>query len=601
MEALAREGVGYATSFALAFALALAATFGVRTLARRFGLVAKPRADRWHKKPTALFGGVGIFVGFAIAYFVRRPGDVHGDMLLLGCSTGMFLVGLVDDFVQLKPYAKLVGQILFATLFTTFGMRLHWLQIVPLDQALTIFWLVGITNAINLLDNLDGLAGGVAAITAMYLVYFCHAAQAPELGLTTAAFAGAITGFLVLNFNPASIFMGDCGSLFLGFFLGGVSLIDNQVAMRRNVISILALPVLLLLIPIIDTTLVTVSRKLAGRRVSQGGRDHTSHRLVALGLSERAAALTLWTFAAISGGVAVAVRNLPWQVGAAVVPAFGLLLGFFVIYLGRVRVYAPVESESESAGRALLPTLADFTYKRRIFEVLHDVLIISLSYYGAFLLRFDGHLTEPFYHRFIESLPLVLAVQLSAFLLCGLYRGLWRYTSLQDLPILFRSVVGASVSTFVLIGLLWRFDGFSRGALVMDALILVLALSGTRISFRLIRVWLVRLEAPREGRRVLIYGAGDGGELLLRELQNNRELGMLAVGFVDDDPQKRGRVIHGVRVWGPVQELVSLIVGHQVDELVISTGKLPEERSTLITQLCGEAGIQVRKLRIALD
>ena len=100
---------------------------------------------------------------------------------------------------------------------------------------------------------------------------------------------------------------------------------------------------------------------------------------------------------------------------------------------------------------------------------------------------------------------------------------------------------------------------------------------------------------------MLIYGAGDGGELLLRELQNNRELGMLAVGFVDDDPQKRGRVIHGVRVWGPVQELVSLIVGHQVDELVISTGKLPEERSTLITQLCGEAGIQVRKLRIALD
>ncbi len=592
--------MGYAWSFALAFALGLAATFGVRTVARRFGLVAKPRADRWHKKPTALFGGVGIFIGFIVAYFLRRPGDVHGDMLLLACSSGMFLVGLVDDFVQLKPYAKLVGQILFATLFTTFGMRLHWLQTVPLDQALTIFWLVGITNAINLLDNLDGLAGGVAAIAGLYLVYFCHAASAPALATTAAAFAGAICGFLVLNFNPASIFMGDCGSLFLGFFLGGVSLIDNQTAMRRNVISILSLPVLLLLIPIIDTTLVTVSRKLAGRRVSQGGRDHTSHRLVALGLSERAAALTLWIFAGVSGGVAVAVRNVPWQVGAALVPAFGLLLVFFAVYLGQVRVYAPVENESESRGRALIPTLADFTYKRRIFEVLHDVVVISLAYYGAFLLRFDGHLVEPFYHRFVESLPLVLAVQLSAFLVCGLYRGLWRYTSLQDLPVLFRSVLGASLATFLLIGLVWRFDGFSRGALVMDALILSLALSGTRISFRLIRVWLVRLESPRDGRRVLIYGAGDGGEMLLRELQNNRELGLLAVGFVDDDPQKRGRMIHGVRVWGPATELEALVDDKHIDELVVTT-KLPEERMTLIAKKCGVAGIQLRKLRIALD
>ena len=143
----------------------------MREVARRLGLVAKPRAERWHKRPTALFGGVGMFVAFIVAsYLIRRPGEIRGDMLLLACSGGMFLVGLIDDMVQLKPYAKLIGQILFATLFTTFGMRLHWLLSAPLDQALTIFWLVGITNAINLLDNLDGLAGGVAAIAAGYLV-----------------------------------------------------------------------------------------------------------------------------------------------------------------------------------------------------------------------------------------------------------------------------------------------------------------------------------------------------------------------------------------------------------------------------------------------
>ena len=133
----------------------------------------------------------------------------------------MFLVGLVDDCVHLKPYAKLVGQIVFCTFVTMFGLRLHWLPSRVLDQVLTIFWLVGITNAVNLLDNLDGLAGGIAAIAALYLVYFCHAAGFGGAAFLTATFAGAVLGFLVFNVNPASIFMGDCGSLFLGFFLGG--------------------------------------------------------------------------------------------------------------------------------------------------------------------------------------------------------------------------------------------------------------------------------------------------------------------------------------------------------------------------------------------
>ena len=145
-----------------------------------------------------------------------------------------------------------------------FGLRLHWLPSPVLDQALTIFWLVGITNAINLLDNLDGLAGGVAAIAALYLVYFCHVA-----GLSPAALRwrrpspARCVGFLVFNFNPASIFMGDCGSLFLGFFLGAVTLVEQPGGMRRNIVAVLAIPVLLLLIPIVDTTLVTVSRRMA--------------------------------------------------------------------------------------------------------------------------------------------------------------------------------------------------------------------------------------------------------------------------------------------------------------------------------------------------
>src|SRR4051812_35620143 len=146
----------YALSFGVAFAAALLATLAVRQLARRVGWVARPRADRWHRRPTALMGGVGIFAGFVVAYLLDRPRALSGDALLVACSAAMFLLGLVDDRIQLKPYAKLVGQMVVAALVTSFGLRLHWLPSAVLDQGLTIFWLVGITNALNLLDNIDG-------------------------------------------------------------------------------------------------------------------------------------------------------------------------------------------------------------------------------------------------------------------------------------------------------------------------------------------------------------------------------------------------------------------------------------------------------------
>jgi UDP-GlcNAc:undecaprenyl-phosphate GlcNAc-1-phosphate transferase len=595
-------GLEYAKSFGIALASSLVATFLVRLIARRLNLVAKPRPDRWHKRPTALFGGVGIFAGFIVSSTVlHRAPRIPGGNLLLVCCAGMFLVGFVDDLVRLKPYAKLVGQIAICTAITMFGLRLHWVPSQVLDQALTIFWLVGITNAINLLDNLDGLAGGVAAIGALYLVYFCHVNALPAAAQLSGAFAGAVIGFLVFNVNPASIFMGDCGSLFLGFFLGAVTLVSNPGAMRRNVVAVLAIPVLLLLIPIIDTTLVTIMRRLNGRPVSQGGRDHTSHRLVALGLSERTAALTLWTLSALSGAVAVLVRNSTWMIGALLVPAFFMGCLFLVVFLGGVQVYQPVASEREGRGRALLPTLADFTYKRRIFEVLCDLVVIVLAYYAAFLLRFDGELVAPLYRQFLQSLPIVIVLQLAAFLVLGLYDGLWRYTSMSDLSRQLRAVAGGWIASTLAIVFLFRLESVSRSVLIMDAALLLIGVSGTRVSFRLLRTWLARFQSAPDARRVLIYGAGDGGELLLRELQQNRDHNLLPVGFVDDDPQKEGRLIHGVRVLGTLERLTAQGKLDRIDEVLVSTAKLASERTEKLDLFCKSAGLRYRRMRISLE
>ncbi len=575
----------------------------MRALARRYKLVARPRTDRWHKKPTALYGGIGIYLAFLLSHFWLQPKHVSGENLLVLCGSGMFLLGLVDDAVQLKPYAKLVGQIVFATVFTTFGMRLHWLPAWVPDQALTIFWLVGITNAVNLLDSLDGVAGGVATIASGFMVYFCHAAGQDSMAMLAAAFCGANLGFLVFNFNPASIFMGDCGSLFLGFFLGGAALVTNQTAMRRDMVSILAIPVLLLLLPIIDTTLVTIARLLARRPVSQGGRDHTAHRLVALGMSERAAALTLYGFAILSGAVAILVRNVQGRVGAFIAPAFGMVIVFLVVFIGKTRVYEPVSQadEQKMGGRALVPTLADFSYKRRVFEVLNDLAICLLAYYGAILLRFDGDIPIRYYQSAIRMMPVVIVAQLASFLALGLYRGLWRYTSMADVATLIRAVGGGWVASVVALVFVARYENMSRGMFVMDGVLLLGGVIGSRLSFRLLRTWMARFQPKAEAKRVLIYGAGDGGELLLREMQNNMELGLDAVGFVDDDPQKHGRVIHGVRVLGSIERLGELAGAEKAEAVVISTARLTVDNSVLVNQKCREAGLACRRMRIALD
>jgi UDP-GlcNAc:undecaprenyl-phosphate GlcNAc-1-phosphate transferase len=545
-------------------------------------------------------GGVGIFIAFMASYALTRDPSVRGGGLLVACSSAMAILGFVDDLVQLKPYAKLVGQLTAATALTAYGLQLPWTPWLVVNQSITIFWLVGVTNALNLLDNIDGLAGGVAAIAGAFMTYFFYVnGQAAEATLM-AGFVGALAAFLVFNFNPASIFMGDSGSLFIGFFLGGAALL--QTANRsRNLVSVLAPPVLILAIPIIDTTLVTVMRKLNGRPVSQGGRDHTSHRLVALGFSERGATLSLWALAIASGLAAVVAYHFPASVAMALLPAFVLVVTFLAIYLGRVSVYKEVSAAKPDS--ALLPTLAEFSYKRRIFEVLNDFAIIVLAYYGAFLLRFEGALPQPFFGKFLASLPLVACVEILVFLGTGVYRGLWRYTGVADLRRLLGAVSLASVASVVAVGIVFGgLTSFSRTSFILNGMLLLLGIAGSRVSFRLIRDFIAeRTRHQGEKKRVVIYGAGDGGEMLLRELRNNDSLGLLPVAFIDDDPYKVGKVIHGVEVLGTSRSFASLLPELEVHEVVVSMGVIDEGRLDAVDQICREHSIRLRRARFGLD
>ncbi len=562
-------------------------------------MVATPKTDRWHKKPTAMLGGVAIWLSVIISYLAFVPHSPYG-WVVIGASTFLFLVGLVDDILHTKPYQKLIGQVMGSAFVIYYGLSLPWTSSSSVNMVLTIFWLIGITNAVNLMDNMDGLAAGIAVIGSGFLALsFVSTGQFTE-ALMLLTFAGALLGFLVYNSNPASIFMGDCGSMFIGFFLASAALVNVSGGRSRSLLPVLAVPILVLFIPIFDTTFVTILRKLSGRAASQGGRDHTSHRLVALGMSESHAVRMLYGFAALSGVLALLVQRVKLDVSLAAIAGFTVLLTLMGVYLAGVKVYDETEEALALRDNSPYAFLVDLSYKRRIFEVLLDVILILLAYWCAYAVKFGALSGSTAWKLFLRTLPVLVFVKMATFLVMGVYRGIWRYTSLDDLIVFARAVFLSSVLSVLAVLFAFRFEGFSRTIFIIDGLLMFMFLAGSRMAFRLFRQ-VLPVARSGEGRRVLIYGAGDAGELLLRELINNRALKYLPVGFLDDDPAKSGKVIHGLKVFGGNGDLNLVCRQQEVDEVLISSSRMSEERLQEILASCGAQDIAVKRMRITIE
>ena len=579
----------------LSLAVALIATPIVRTLARYWGIVAKPKADRWHKKPTAMLGGIAISVAVLLGViFGIGPGKFSWTILIASTFLGLF--GLLDDFLEFKPYQKVIAQIMGAAAVAYSGLLLPWTASPALNLGITIFWIVGLTNAINLLDNMDGLAGGIAAIAAFFLAWHFLANGQMVEGTAVAVMAAALLGFLVYNHNPASIFMGDCGSMFIGFFLATTALLATTHGRTRSIFPIIAVPVLTFLIPIFDTTLVAVWRKLAGRSVAKGGRDHTSHRLVALGLSERHAVWLLYGLGLASGLLALQVKEWHLHESVAAILGFTVVLTLVGVYLSGVKVYNPDDTREVP----LVSFLVDISYKRRVFETLLDVTLILLAYFGAHVLRF-GRLSPISYefYNFLQSLPIIVFIKIGVFLATGVYRGLWRYTGVRDLVLLTRAVAIGSVCSVFATVYLFKFYGFSRAVFLLDGLLLLMMMAGSRMAFRVVRGMLPQRNVT-DGRRVLIYGAGDAGELLLRELFNNHGLHYAPVGFIDDDPKKIGKVVNGLPVYSG-EEVERACKEMRAAEIVVSTSKLSRQRVSQLVHICDAIEVPLRQMRIELE
>lgn len=579
--------------------LSVLLTYSVREFARKKGIVAKPKSDRWHKKPTAMLGGLAIFLTTIIVSLLFVP-QTQESWVILGGSSLMFLLGLVDDILHIKPYQKLIGQFLSAAIVIGFGLVLPWTDSQILNIVITGFWLIGITNAINLLDNMDGLAAGIAAIAALALAVGVSGDASSVEVLLLSAFVGALVGFLAFNSNPASIFMGDCGSLFVGFLLASSVLINQTGGRSRSVFTILAVPVLTLFVPIFDTTFVTVLRKLSGRKASQGGRDHTSHRLVALGLTERSAVFLLYGLAILAGVISILVRQLATAQSIALVSLFTLILTIIGVYLAKVKVYEEQEEALALQNKAAFGFLLNLSHKRRIFEVFLDAGLITLAYYGSYVLLFGSFEESENWELFLKTLPILIVLKLAAFLIAGVYRGIWRYTSVGDLATFLRGTILGSVTSILAILLLYRFVGFSRTLFLVDGVLLLIALSASRMAFRVFRT-MIPHQSVREGRRILIFGAGDGGELVLRELKNNPQWQYKPVGFIDDDPLKKDKLIHGLRVFGGNGSLEKICRKSDVEEILISSHHISSTRLNELREICLDANIVLKRASLKIE
>ena len=332
------------TSFLLiaasALILAVGSTPVMRRLALHLDVTDQPNARKVHSVPVPLLGGAAIYISFIVALLLfgdrRYVNEVVG---IFAGATMVSLMGVVDDRWGLGSYVKLLGQLAAAGILIYSGVQVRlfygWQDIV-----LTVLWVVGITNALNLLDNMDGLSGGIAAIAATFFTLLSGLSDQYLVGALAAALAGACAGFLFYNWNPAHIFMGDTGSLFLGFLLSAVA-IKLRFPSNSNTVTWM-IPVLVMAVPIFDTTLVFISRLRRGQNpLTTPGKDHLSHRLAVLTGSKREAVLICYLIAGAVGLVGVFLIDASASearfIGAAMVALVGASVWWLEFRNGGVR------------------------------------------------------------------------------------------------------------------------------------------------------------------------------------------------------------------------------------------------------------------------
>ena len=338
--------------------ISLIGTYSIRSAALRFHWLDRPGQGKVHATPIPLLGGIGIYAGFVIAFWITNsPTILQQSSAVLAGATLITITGLYDDLRGMKPLPKLIAQVLAAGALISGGIYAQVTGIYGLDLAITIFWVVGLCNAQNLLENMDGLSAGIAAIACFFFTLLAVSQGQVIISAVAAALLGATLGFLRFNWHPATIFMGDTGSLLLGFLLASLGIqlrFPSDLVLRTWMI-----PILVLAVPIFDTTLVSISRLRRGLRLTDGGKDHVSHRLRKMGLGIRQSVGAIYLASCFCGIVALLIALIQSTVLTYILTAIVVLAGLAALLLlervdlsdtGQPQRQSPVTSHQSPVG-----------------------------------------------------------------------------------------------------------------------------------------------------------------------------------------------------------------------------------------------------------
>jgi len=589
----------------LALILTAVLTPVVRGAAITGGMVRQVQADRWHKRPTPAIGGVAIFLGFGLAVgigYLLDPTATQGLRAtarhailpwtpwegLVTAATLAFLLGLVDDFLTLPPLSKLLGQVVAASVLLLSGIGLWLTGIYAVDAAISLFWFIGITNALNLLDNMDGVATGVAAIAAAYLAILFYLEGQTGLVLLAVALSASLLGFLAHNYPPARIFMGDSGSLFVGLALSGLALAPAPGG-SRSLVAVMAAPVLILGVPILDTTVVTIGRLLEGRPVSMGGRDHTSHRFVAMGLAEKKTAWLLWGVAALGGGIGVLLRSAGR--GTALVLG-GVLVGGLALtgaYLLAVRFRALEEDGDAGAGLSLYRWMIQSQAQYPILAILMDGVWVALAYYAAYLIRWSPAELPAELLYFERSVILFVAVKVLALVVSGIYDMRWTSFGLYDAMRMGRANIFATLLAAGTLFLIGR-TGLSRGVIAIDLFVCALLTTAGRLSFRMIEG--TTRHFAEGGTPIVLVGPGERAKAAVAQLGFLSEPQLRPVAIANPELGVARARVGALPIYGGQAAL-----RHAMEETgasaVLLVGDDEEHRTHLAEHLESQGGVDV--------
>ena len=588
--------VKYIVVFAVGLVASLLLVPWVKRLAPRVGLVDEPDERRIHKVPIPRCGGIAVFIATQLALLVVFFGpwrELAGSVqlkewfFLFTGSMALLMIGILDDLYGVRAWFKLFGQLGVALFMFLGGFSFEAFLGIPLpflvDLIATLFWFALLINAFNLIDGMDGACAGLGFIASLGLAGMLLSLSQPTDALALVALAGACMGFLRYNFNPASIFLGDCGSMFIGFMLASVALKAN---VKQSLMVALLVPMLAVGVPAFDVMLAVwrrMARKLVSKMRHDGlaakvfgpDLDHIHHKLMRSGMTQRKAAAVMYIAAILICIVALGMTAMKSNHAALLMIGMIAIVHVMVRQIAQVELYATTQLVLQGVHRP-----------RNVIGMLVAIGWDLASLTFATFITFGIMLQEPFNY---VHLGVFVFIPFATIYFYNIYKTVWTRSRVSQLAVLLMQLIAGEVLATV--ALLW---GSSLSNMeLLQALIIHTGLAGVgivgaRASLRVARdlaAWLRCNTAVENDLKTLVLGAGENAILYLRQASfaEQQKAARRVIGLIDDNPALYHKVVYGYPVLGTFDELEKIIKKHRIDELVFTHHYSDELRGRILS------------------